>query len=60
MTKLKITDNSGSSENDDIVSPTQVQMDNWVTQELAEADQDMMLEDENPQTIFSDADESID
>lgn len=60
MTKLKIKDNSGSLDNDQIVSPTQIQMDNWVAEELAEAEQDNMLGNETPQIIFSEADESID
>lgn len=34
-------DNTNSDEN--VVSPTQAQMDDWTQQELAEADQDDML-----------------
>jgi hypothetical protein len=57
MTKLAINDNSGSD--DHVVSPTQNQMDQWVEQELAEAEEDKMLKDETPTTIFQ-SDESID
>ncbi len=57
MAKIKVTDNS-SDDNITIVSPTQSQMDEWVAQELAEAEQDNMLADEVPTSIFSD--ESID
>ena len=57
MTKLAINDNSGSD--DQVVSPTQNQMDQWVEQELAEAEEDKMLKDETPTTIFQ-SDESID
>lgn len=61
MTKIKINDNSGTDDN--VVSPTQNQMDEWVEQELQEAEQDKMLNDENPITMFSDSEisnESID
>jgi hypothetical protein len=57
MTKLAINDNSGTD--DQVVSPTQNQMDQWVEQELAEAEEDKMLKDETPTTIFQ-SDESID
>lgn len=57
MTKLAINDNSSSD--DQVVSPTQNQMDEWVAAELAEAEQDKMLQDEAPTTIFQ-SDESID
>jgi hypothetical protein len=57
MTKLAINDNSGTD--DQVVSPTQNQMDQWVEQELAEAAEDKMLQDESPTTIFQ-SDESID
>lgn len=58
MAKIKITDNSTTRK---IVSPTQVQMDDWLVAELAEAGQDKMLEDESPSTIFKfESDESID
>lgn len=57
MTKLAINDNSSSD--DQVVSPTQNQMDEWVAAELAEAEQDKMLQDETPTTIFK-SDESID
>jgi hypothetical protein len=57
MTKLAINDNSSSD--DQVVSPTQNQMDEWVAAELAEAEQDQMLKDEAPTTIFQ-SDESID
>lgn len=57
MTKLAINDNSGTD--DQVVSPTQNQMDQWVEQELAEANEDKMLQDEAPTTIFQ-SDESID
>jgi len=57
MTKLAINDNSGT--HDQVVSPTQNQMDQWVEQELAEAEEDKMLKYETPTTIFQ-SDESID
>jgi hypothetical protein len=58
MAKLAINDNSGTDD-DQVVSPTQNQMDQWVEQELAEAEEDKMLKDETPTTIFQ-SDESID
>ncbi len=57
MAKIKINDYSEDS-NLKIVSPTQAQMDEWMAQELAEAEQENMLGDEAPTTLF--ADESID
>lgn len=57
MTKIKVTDNS-NDDNLKVVSPTQAQMDEWVEQELAEAEQANMLADEMPTSIF--AEESID
>lgn len=53
MTKIKINDKSGADETDsDVVSPTRYQMSKWIEQELQEAEQDKMLSDENPRTIF--------
>jgi hypothetical protein len=58
MAKIKINDNSST---DDVVSPTQNQMDLWVEAELAEATEDQMLVDETPTTLFSESiNESID
>lgn len=46
---------------DSVVIPTQNQMDQWTAAELAEAEQDNMLSDETPSTLFSESTtESID
>lgn len=58
MAKLKINDNSGTD--DTVVSPTQNQMDQWVEQELAEAQEDNMLADDAGATFPETSDESID
>ncbi len=60
MVKIKIKQDIDAD--DTVVSPTQVQMDNWVALELSEADETHMLTDELPVTIFDESTngESID
>lgn len=60
MVKIKIKQDIDAD--DTVVSPTQVQMDNWVALELSEADETQMLTDELPVTIFDEStnSESID
>lgn len=46
---------------DEVVSPTQYQMDQWIEAELAEATTDNILADEPPITLFNESnEESID
>ncbi len=44
-----------------VVSPTQIQMDNWLALELSDNADEQMLEDDEPKTIFNESNsESID
>lgn len=51
MVKVKFNKNIDAE--DTAVLPTQVQMDSWMALELAEANEDPLLAEEPPVTIFN-------
>lgn len=53
-------DTNSKQDKQKVVSPTQAQMDEWVQEELAEADQDKMLTDDSGALFPEENSKSID